>query len=91
MYFELWRQFEHFLLHLGECGSDGVRKGIPGGREAVCSFEEPAHWDIIRVWGGIEAALRREADAQGNVYGSEDLKEGVLALQERRKPDFKGQ
>ena len=40
--------------------------------------------------GGLEAALRREADAQGCIYGSEDLKEGVLALQERRKPEFKG-
>merc|ERR1711879_157191 len=40
--------------------------------------------------GGLEAALRREADAQGNIYGSEDLKEGVLALQERRKAKFTG-
>ena len=40
--------------------------------------------------GGLEAALRREADAQGNIYGSDDLKEGVLALQERRKAKFTG-
>ena len=40
--------------------------------------------------GGIEAALRREADAQGNIYGSDDLKEGVLALMERRKAKFSG-
>jgi len=40
--------------------------------------------------GGLEAALRREADAQGNVYGSNDLKEGVEALQQRRKPQFNG-
>lgn len=40
--------------------------------------------------GGLEAALRREADAQGNIYGSEDLKEGVLALQEKRRPKFTG-
>jgi len=40
--------------------------------------------------GGLEAALRREADAQGNIYGSNDLKEGVEALQQRRKPEFQG-
>ena len=40
--------------------------------------------------GGLEAALRREADTQGNIYGSDDLKEGVLALQEKRKAEFNG-
>ncbi len=40
--------------------------------------------------GGLEAALRREADAQAAVYGSADLLEGVKALQERRPAVFEG-
>jgi len=40
---------------------------------------------------GLESALRREADAQGNVYNSLDLKEGVDALIEKRKPVFRGE
>ena len=40
--------------------------------------------------GGLEAALRREADSQAAVYGADDLREGVEALKERRKPTFKG-
>ena len=34
--------------------------------------------------------LRREADVQAAVYGTADLREGVAALQERRKPTFTG-
>ena len=41
--------------------------------------------------GGLEAALRREADVQASVYGSEDLKEGVMALKDRRRPAFSGE
>lgn len=41
--------------------------------------------------GGLEAALRREADVQASVYGSADLKEGVMALKERRRPEFTGE
>jgi enoyl-CoA hydratase/carnithine racemase len=36
------------------------------------------------------AALRREADAQAAAYGSADLREGVEALLDRRRPAFTG-
>jgi len=39
---------------------------------------------------GLEAAYLREATAQSVCYPTRDLKEGVIALQERRKPTFNG-
>jgi len=39
---------------------------------------------------GLEAAYLREATAQSVCYPTRDLKEGVTALQERRKPTFSG-
>jgi len=38
----------------------------------------------------LEESLRREAEAQAECYPTNDLKEGVVALQEKRKPIFKG-
>ena len=37
---------------------------------------------------GLEQALWREADAQAQCYGSGDLREGVTAVQEKRRPKF---
>mmetsp|Transcript_17185 Transcript_17185/g.43702 ORF Transcript_17185/g.43702 Transcript_17185/m.43702 type:complete len:98 (+) Transcript_17185:586-879(+) len=37
---------------------------------------------------GLEAALRREADAQSQGYARSDFPEGLAATKERRKPDF---
>merc|ERR1712013_18802 len=39
---------------------------------------------------GLEAAYLREATAQSVCYPTRDLREGVIALQERRKPTFNG-
>ncbi|XP_023326237.1 3-hydroxybutyryl-CoA dehydratase-like protein, mitochondrial [Eurytemora carolleeae] len=39
---------------------------------------------------GLDQAYRREATAQAECYPSQDLKEGVTALQEKRKPVFTG-
>jgi len=39
---------------------------------------------------GLEEAFRREATAQAECYPTQDLKEGVTALQEKRKPVFTG-
>ena len=36
----------------------------------------------------LESSLRREADAQGLSYNSLELKEGVSAVAEKRKPNF---
>eukprot|EP01116_Phalansterium_solitarium_P005549 TRINITY_DN1732_c0_g1_i2.p2 TRINITY_DN1732_c0_g1~~TRINITY_DN1732_c0_g1_i2.p2 ORF type:complete len:315 (+),score=29.76 TRINITY_DN1732_c0_g1_i2:53-946(+) len=38
---------------------------------------------------GLEAALWREADSQAICYASPDLKEGVAAVREKRKPNFR--
>lgn len=39
--------------------------------------------------GGLERALYREADAQAQTYPTDDLIEGVRALEEKRRPVFK--
>lgn len=39
---------------------------------------------------GFEHALWREADAQAHCYASQDLREGIAAIQERRAPKFLG-
>ena len=39
---------------------------------------------------GLEAAFGREAAAQAVCYPTADLREGVTALMERRKPSFTG-
>ena len=39
---------------------------------------------------GLETCLEEEALAQSLVAGSEDMREGLRAFAERRKPDFKG-
>ena len=36
----------------------------------------------------LQAALRREAECQAENYGSEDFKEGISAIKEKRKPNF---
>jgi 1,4-dihydroxy-2-naphthoyl-CoA synthase len=38
----------------------------------------------------FQAALEREADAQAVTYATTDLKEGVLSIQQKRKPNFTG-
>lgn len=40
--------------------------------------------------GTLEEALKREAEGQARLLRSEDLSEGVMAWQERRKPRFRG-
>ena len=40
--------------------------------------------------GWLEAALRREADAQAQSYASGDYAEGLAALREKRPPAFGG-
>jgi enoyl-CoA hydratase/carnithine racemase len=40
--------------------------------------------------GTLEEALKREAEGQARLLRSEDLREGVMAWQERRKPRFRG-
>jgi len=46
------------------------------------------------VYGGlpesVAAALDYEAFAQAITYGSEDLREGLIAGRERREPRFRG-
>jgi enoyl-CoA hydratase/carnithine racemase len=37
---------------------------------------------------GLEAALRREADAQSYCYSTEDMLEGIAAVEQKRKPNF---
>ena len=37
---------------------------------------------------GLEEALRREADTQAQCYASEDMREGLRALRERRNPIY---
>ena len=39
---------------------------------------------------GLEAAFHREAFAQSICYPTGDLAEGVLAVKEKRKPNFTG-
>lgn len=41
--------------------------------------------------GDLASALEREADCQAILLNSEDNREGIRALQEKRKPIFKGQ
>jgi len=38
--------------------------------------------------GGLDRALMREADAQAQCYNTEDLIEGIRALEEKRSPSF---
>jgi 1,4-dihydroxy-2-naphthoyl-CoA synthase len=38
----------------------------------------------------LQAALRREAEAQALTYATDDLCEGVLAVKQKRKPNFTG-
>ncbi len=42
------------------------------------------------VHGGLDDALLREAAAQAITFPSEDMKEGLAALSEKRAPDFRG-
>lgn len=83
-----------FVLRASEdCLGEAVRLGEKIGKQAPLAVRAAVRATRISqdsFGGGIEAALRREADAQGNIYGSEDLKEGVLALMERRKAEFSG-
>lgn len=39
---------------------------------------------------GLDRALQREADAQAQSYATEDLREGIAALREKRPPAFTG-
>jgi enoyl-CoA hydratase len=40
-------------------------------------------------FGGLDAALQREAEAQAVSYGSSDLREGIEAVAAKRKPTWK--
>ena len=45
---------------------------------------------VYASWGDIEAALRRERDAQLRLLKTQDVVEGVMAWAQKREPDFKG-
>jgi len=46
--------------------------------------------ELLNASPDLEKGLESEADAFGSLFTTEDMKEGVAAFQEKRKPAFKG-
>jgi len=79
---------------IAKIAEDSVEAGIAVARD-ICESAPVAVRTTLETLRaqqnlGLEEAYRRESEAQAVCYPTQDLKEGVTSLQEKRQPKFTG-
>jgi len=82
------------LVHYAVDGGDVLERALELAREVASAAPLAVRWTKRSIYEGLQwdprTAARREAHVQSRTFETEDSKEGVKALLEKRAPNFRG-